>query len=82
MIKAVNSQSIVYVGRLLHDPMAEGDPVKRQDGAALNPHLTRHVIWFGDYVVILHGVLPLIMLFSCSKLLTQIFSNYRPRDAR
>ena len=43
MIKAVISQSIVDVNRLLHDRMAEGYPVKREDCAGLSLYLIRHV---------------------------------------
>jgi hypothetical protein len=68
MINAVISQSIVDVGRLLHDPMAEGNPVKRQDGAALSSYLASHVDWFGCYVVNVHRVLSLISLFIVGKM--------------
>ncbi len=49
--KAVISQSFVDVSRLLHDLMAKGNPVKRKDGAVVNPYPTQHVKRFGDYDV-------------------------------
>jgi Tn3 transposase DDE domain len=63
MARAVVSRRIVDVSRLLHDRMAEGYPVKREDVAALSPYPTYHVKRFGDYVIPLHEVLRLIAPF-------------------
>jgi hypothetical protein len=62
MAKAVIFQSVVDVSRLLHDRMAEGYPVKREDVAALSPYPTCHVKRFGHYGIPLHEVLTLISL--------------------
>ena len=50
-------QNVVDVSRILHELMAEGYPVKREDVAALSPYLTRHIKRFGDYFIDL-SVLP------------------------
>jgi hypothetical protein len=61
MAKAVTSKSVVDASGLLHDLMAEGNPVKRQDGAALSPYLNHHARRFGDYIIYVHVVLALII---------------------
>ena len=48
---AVIFQNVVDESRILHELIAEGYPVKREDVAALSPYLTRHVKRFGDYVI-------------------------------
>jgi hypothetical protein len=63
MAKAVISQSVVDVSRLLHDRMAKRYPAKCRDVAAQSPYLTRHVKRIGDYVINLPRVLPLITPF-------------------
>ena len=50
-------QNVVEVSRILHELMAEGYPVKREDVAALSPYLTRHIKRFWDYFIDL-SVLP------------------------
>ena len=50
-------QNVVEVSRILHELMAEGYPVKREDVAALSPYLTRHIKRFGGYFIDL-SVLP------------------------
>jgi hypothetical protein len=64
VIKAVISQSIVDVSRLLHAPIAEGNPVKRENDAALSPYLICHVKRLGDYDFPLSNVVPWIIPVS------------------
>lgn len=54
---AVIFQNVVDESRILHELMAEGYPVNRDDVSALSPYLTRHVKRFGDYVIDL-SVIP------------------------
>jgi hypothetical protein len=70
MIKAVISQSIVDVGRLLHDPMAEGYSAKREDGGALRTLLICHAKRVGDSVIDIDRVSSLITLRILSKIAT------------
>jgi TnpA family transposase len=48
---AVIFQNVVDQSRVLHELMAEGHAVKREDVAALSPYLTGHIKRFGDYVI-------------------------------
>src|SRR5262245_25073714 len=50
-------QNVIDVSRILHELMAEGYSVKREDVAALSPYLSRHIKRFGDYVIDL-SVIP------------------------
>ena len=57
MANALIFQNVVDISHILHELMAEGYPVKREDVAALSPYLTRHIKRFGDYFIDL-SVLP------------------------
>lgn len=48
---AVIFQNVVDQSRILHDLVAEGYAVRREDVAALSPSLTSHIKRFGDYVI-------------------------------
>ncbi len=51
MANAVIFQNVADVSRVLHELIAEGYQVKREDVAALSPYLTRHIKGFGDYFI-------------------------------
>lgn len=48
---AVIFQNVVDQSRILHDLVAEGYAVRREDVAALSPYLASHIKRFGDYVI-------------------------------